>query len=816
MAKTVAHRAADDGMGSSWRDGPVRRVGGHCVTPRPVPPPKVLTAADTSSEDADWQLRAPAGDDDSGTGGDEDDELEAPLRVTRGRGGAKGGLLGDEGAHMPIIMDLAPDGSVQAAIPGKRCGSCGAITTPLWRHGPDGPKTLCNACGVRDNRKKGRIQPPRNGKVSKPPSSSKAAGGEGGAAVVPSPRPQPRQQQGRTGAGLPGSKTGVGLGAALPQGQGHGAGKAPSQPQLQQWGGQGVAPGSGGQKRRHPELVSLGIPVPCASPGGGGGGRDEAGPSWASAGAHGRSRGLGASAPGGLGTSAARQAAAGGGGGGQACAPGGSGHIPTPQCNLVPGYEVLYPKGFALPPQLIRAKSGPQRLWGPGPTAAPLYCATVDDTRWLAHANAGCNPGGAVTGSAAPAQLLTQRQLERCIDLCEMGSWEAGRVLSCTEAQQLLLVRHGDWASPGGEGAEPAGASAPPVSPAGGAGHASSRRVTGAPPPGGCGAPSPAAVSAAHAHWLRRRAANSPDDPSIGLLGSRFAIPPPLLRRRPEDASPGQQLEYAFVFNAAAVARQRAESANAAARRGGGAASAAASRKRRRKDAEIWGGTHKKRKRVQGGAERQRGGEESGDGEGPVRRRLSPLEMPLRFAPLAPPPPPPPPPLVARGHVAGGGSRRGGAGDVSHLWSGPQPPRNTPASTISLPARCRHIRSVPGRQRARVPVLGIFSAMGCKLGPSGKPIAKWGATRAGGTTPQVCHPTVAAVVDAAETWAAAKAYAEAMQAAVETAQQLVPGAKKPTGGAAGGAGCASRSPWGGGGGMLSGMLSGMRRAVSHA
>ena len=190
MAKTVAHRAADDGMGSSWRDGPVRRGGGHCVTPRPVPPPKVLTAADTSSEDADWQLRAPAGDDDSGTGGDEDDELEAPPRVTRGRGGGKVGLLGNEGAHGPVIMDLAPDGSVQAAIPGKRCGSCGAITTPLWRHGPDGPKTLCNACGVRDNRKKGRIQPPRNGKVTKPPSSSKvAAGAEGGAAVVPSPRP---------------------------------------------------------------------------------------------------------------------------------------------------------------------------------------------------------------------------------------------------------------------------------------------------------------------------------------------------------------------------------------------------------------------------------------------------------------------------------------------------------------------------------------------------------------------------------------------------------------------------------------------------
>ena len=814
------------------------------MTPRPVPPPKVLTAADTSSEDVDWQLRPPAGDDDSGTGGDEDDELEAPLRVTRGRGGGgavrpQGGKLGcsDDGSGLPVITVLGPDGSVLPAIPGKRCGSCGAISTPLWRHGPDGPKTLCNACGVRDNRKKGRVQPPRNGKVSKPPSSSGKAGGgspEGGSPAPSPPRPQPRQQQqGRGSAGLGGGSPtgGPGLGATPLQGGGPataGGGKsapakAPSQAQ-QQWGGshQAAAPGAGGQKRRAPELVSLGIsPFPTA---------DEAGPSWASAGAHGRSRGLGAphvAMPGGLGTSAARHTAA-GGGGGQACAAGGSGqHIPTPQCTLVPGYEVLYPKGFALPPQLIRAKSGPQRLWGPGPTAAPLYCCTVDDTRWLAHANAGCNPGGAVTGSAAPAQLLTQRQLERVIDLCEIGSWEAGRTLTCAEAQQLLLVRHGDW-SPGGLGGEGGkhaashAASAAAASPPCGCGPASSRRVTGAPPPGGCGAPSPAAVSAAHAHWLRRRAANSPDDPSIGLLGTRFAIPPPLLRRRPEDASPGEQLEYAFVFNAAAVARQRAETASAAARRGGGAASAAASRKRRRKDAEIWGGTHKKRKRVQGQGEAKQRGEEGsgGDGDGQVRRRLSPLEMPLRFAPLAPPPPPLPSLAVGhRSHGGGGGSRRGGAhvGDVSHLWKGPLPPRHTPASRLPLPPGCRHTRSVPGRQKARVPVLGVFSAMGCKLGPSGKPVAKWGATRAGGTTPQVCHPTVAAVVDAAEAWAAAKAYADAMQAALEAAHKLAPGSKKAGGGGAGGGGGASRSSWGAGGGVLSQIAGLARRAVaSHA
>ena len=29
------------------------------------------------------------------------------------------------------------------------CKNCGANQTPQWRCGPDGPRTLCNACGVR-------------------------------------------------------------------------------------------------------------------------------------------------------------------------------------------------------------------------------------------------------------------------------------------------------------------------------------------------------------------------------------------------------------------------------------------------------------------------------------------------------------------------------------------------------------------------------------------------------------------------------------------------------------------------------------------
>lgn len=47
-----------------------------------------------------------------------------------------------------------PDG---VAISGRRCTHCQVQKTPQWRAGPLGPKTLCNACGVRF--KSGRLFP---------------------------------------------------------------------------------------------------------------------------------------------------------------------------------------------------------------------------------------------------------------------------------------------------------------------------------------------------------------------------------------------------------------------------------------------------------------------------------------------------------------------------------------------------------------------------------------------------------------------------------------------------------------------------------
>mmetsp|Transcript_2565 Transcript_2565/g.6568 ORF Transcript_2565/g.6568 Transcript_2565/m.6568 type:complete len:369 (-) Transcript_2565:1636-2742(-) len=48
---------------------------------------------------------------------------------------------------------LSEDGDLEGLIPqvpqALHCKSCGATKTPQWREGPLGPKTLCNACGVK-------------------------------------------------------------------------------------------------------------------------------------------------------------------------------------------------------------------------------------------------------------------------------------------------------------------------------------------------------------------------------------------------------------------------------------------------------------------------------------------------------------------------------------------------------------------------------------------------------------------------------------------------------------------------------------------
>ncbi|XP_066398674.1 GATA transcription factor 16-like isoform X2 [Miscanthus floridulus] len=49
---------------------------------------------------------------------------------------------------------LDPDERSPASSETKACTECHATKTPLWRGGPCGPMSLCNACGIRYRKKR--------------------------------------------------------------------------------------------------------------------------------------------------------------------------------------------------------------------------------------------------------------------------------------------------------------------------------------------------------------------------------------------------------------------------------------------------------------------------------------------------------------------------------------------------------------------------------------------------------------------------------------------------------------------------------------
>ncbi|CAN6238799.1 unnamed protein product [Urochloa humidicola] len=74
-------------------------------------------------------------------------------------GGGKPKKRGRKPKHHPSAPSHAGGGAgATAPAPGdRRCSHCGVNKTPQWRAGPEGAKTLCNACGVRY--KSGRLLP---------------------------------------------------------------------------------------------------------------------------------------------------------------------------------------------------------------------------------------------------------------------------------------------------------------------------------------------------------------------------------------------------------------------------------------------------------------------------------------------------------------------------------------------------------------------------------------------------------------------------------------------------------------------------------
>mmetsp|Transcript_14382 Transcript_14382/g.27742 ORF Transcript_14382/g.27742 Transcript_14382/m.27742 type:complete len:373 (+) Transcript_14382:205-1323(+) len=49
----------------------------------------------------------------------------------------------------PFSPNYVVTSKVSVSSAGKSCSQCGVTKTPQWREGPLGPKTLCNACGVK-------------------------------------------------------------------------------------------------------------------------------------------------------------------------------------------------------------------------------------------------------------------------------------------------------------------------------------------------------------------------------------------------------------------------------------------------------------------------------------------------------------------------------------------------------------------------------------------------------------------------------------------------------------------------------------------
>lgn len=102
----------------------------------------------------------------SDSSSDDDDDPWLPAKSKK-RGGTKRRRqqqqrppAGQAKQQLPVSTALPAPRSVAVAVEGGRgsgnerwCRHCGTAETTLWRAGPEGPKTLCNACGLRHKNK---------------------------------------------------------------------------------------------------------------------------------------------------------------------------------------------------------------------------------------------------------------------------------------------------------------------------------------------------------------------------------------------------------------------------------------------------------------------------------------------------------------------------------------------------------------------------------------------------------------------------------------------------------------------------------------
>lgn len=66
--------------------------------------------------------------------------------IARAKGPAERNLEAGEG-QVPVMMETTACESEK--VPSlERCHGCGVSVTDAWRRGPDGPRSLCDICGV--------------------------------------------------------------------------------------------------------------------------------------------------------------------------------------------------------------------------------------------------------------------------------------------------------------------------------------------------------------------------------------------------------------------------------------------------------------------------------------------------------------------------------------------------------------------------------------------------------------------------------------------------------------------------------------------
>lgn len=122
-----------------------------------------------------------------------------------------------EGVPVADLPILAPDmsSSVEKGSgsldPGERpaagsqpkaCTACNTTKTPLWRGGPSGPMSLCNACGIRYRKKRreamGLEDPPKKRQPAAAAPAAAAACSEAGGESADPEQQQPQQPKKKT------------------------------------------------------------------------------------------------------------------------------------------------------------------------------------------------------------------------------------------------------------------------------------------------------------------------------------------------------------------------------------------------------------------------------------------------------------------------------------------------------------------------------------------------------------------------------------------------------------------------------------------